>query len=225
MKNLKLLSPEILNYYKFSSVPNIAIIGNGGATPQDDEELDQADVVVRFNNFASRQGIKNTKDPNRCDILFTHFDLHSHTCNPSDVVIAIPYPFKIKQVIERSKKWYPNARLWMVNPYLNYQLCRELDLNSEGFKHPLPSLGMTGLYHMLEWPARFYIGGFNWYFNDGKIQNQPITMKSFPSNFNHFYVKEIHWAIQNAYGKLNIKFSDSCKQILNQVKTILDHEP
>lgn len=214
-RNLKLLHPEILCHQT-----KVAIIGNAGTTPQDEKEISKADIVVRFNNYATRGGITHPADRLRCDILFTTTDLHSSGANPKEVVIGIPSPFKQEQVIRNLDMWYPRARYWMVNPYLNYELCKELELNSNGAQHPLPSVGFTALWHMQDWNACFYIGGFNWYVDLIKdtVQNKPIDLKILPSNFNHFYIKELNWIIRNLKRKKNILFSDSCMKILDHVE-------
>lgn len=224
-KNLKIFDRDLLWYLKggkpnCSLIPKIAIIGNAGVTQQDNEKIDQADVVVRFNNFATRERITHSSDRFRCDVLFTTTDLHSNGSRPSDVVIGIPSPFKQDQVLRNLPRWYPESRYWMVNPYENYRLCQELELQSDGSKHPLPSIGFTALWHMRDWTEEIYIGGFNWYVDLQKdtVQNKPIDPSILPSNFNHFYIKELAWIIKHLKPKKNILFSDACLKILNHVE-------
>jgi hypothetical protein len=220
--DLKIFNESIIQTGLFvkGKRPKIAIIGNAGVTDQDDEEIDKADFVVRFNNYATREAIRHSRNPVRCDILFTHFDLHSQGVKPKNVVIGIPYPFKADRVFKKQFEWYKNSHLWMVNPYKNLMLCQELELKSEGWEHPLPSLGFTALYHMRYFNADIYIGGFKWYADTLKkeIQGVPIHKPDERTNLNHFYRKEAKWICQNLKNKLNIKFSDSCNRILKMAE-------
>lgn len=221
LQHLSLLSHQILPpLAQKGKRIKIAIIGNAGANKQDQEAVKQADLVVRFNNYATREGISHTEDRFRCDILFTHMDLHSMGCKPKHVVIGIPYPFKAKDIIQKSERWYSDSKMWMVNPYLNLQLCDELGLKSDGFAHPLPSLGFTALWHLQDFPCDFYIGGFNWYHRpvDGTIQNLSFDKAAKATHFNHYYLKEANWIFKNLYPKLNIKFSDYCQQALHSIQ-------
>lgn len=219
-ENLRILNEDILSYYPKQK---IAIIGNAGVTQQDNEAIDQADVVVRFNNYATREGITHSKDRHRCDMLFTTTDLHSSNSHPKDIVIGIPSPFKQDQVLRNIPKWYPDSRYWMVNPYTNYLLCKELGYQSNGTHHPLPSIGLTALYHLRNFPCEIYIGGFQWYFDwqNKTVQGCSVTLKNLPTNFNHFYIKEMEWIIKNLKSKKNILFSDQSKRILDYVESKL----
>ncbi len=222
MNNLKMLSELILNPYDNLGKKTIAIVGNGGISESENAIIDNADCVVRFNNYATRQGIPKTKDPFRCDILFSTFDLHSEGSNPCDVVIGIPYPFKAQEIFDKPKKWYPKSTHWMVNPYLNMKCCEDLGSNSMGHQHPLPSLGTTALWHMHKWDANFYITGFNWYYDGlGRFQDWDLRNKNYPKNWNHNYPKEVEWALRNLLGKNNIIFSDKCFEILKVANKIL----
>jgi len=222
MKNLRLLNSEILaNYPKHSS---FAIIGNAGITPSEQKIIDGCDGVIRFNNYATREGIDKPRDPYRCDILFSTFDLHSAGSTPSDVVIGIPFPFKAEEICSKPSKWYPGARHWMVDPYKNMKMCKEMQIDSLGASHPLPSIGFTALYHLHNWPIHFYVCGFNWYFNKetGRLQGKEISDMNFPKNWNHCYMKECLWIIKNLMSKNNIIFSPDCLWILNYIKKKLE---
>lgn len=225
MKKLNISSDKILDEYflkSFQGKPKIAIIGNAGITDEDQEAIDEANIVIRFNNFATRENIRHSKNPYRCDILFTTFDLHSRNAKIKDVVVGIPYPFKHARIIEKFPQWYPTARQWMVNPYENYRLCQELGLDSDGYAHPLPSLGFTALWHLQDFDASIYIGGFEWYVNTDEklIQKRKIT-DPLPTHFNHYYLKEVQWILKNLRPKLNVKFSARCNQILDLVQSEL----
>lgn len=214
MNNLQLLNQSIVKHY--NKCITIAVVGNAGVKPEDETIVNRSDVVVRFNNYSTRHGITQLQDKARCDILFSTFDLHSHDAKPKDIVIGIPYPFKAAEIVDKPDKWYPNARHWMVNPYENLKLCQELGLNSEGYKHPLPSIGFTALWHMRNWPFRFYVCGFSWYWNKETqlFQNHHLSNKNYPKQWNHSYPKEVEWIMRNLWGKENFTFSSECCRLL-----------
>lgn len=221
--HLRILDTSILRKSK-----NVVILGNGGTSHEDDKALESADCVIRFNNYATRAGINLPKERTRCDLLFTTFDLHSQGSRPSDVVIGIPSPFKISNIIEKSYLWYPNSTLWTVNPYWNWMMCHELKIDSEGWKHPFPSVGFTCLWHfhrmgLFDEDRKFHIGGFNWYYDPKTkmIQNHTIGNRQYPSHWNHNYHKEIEWTILNLMEKMNINFSMNCQAILHYTKKCL----
>jgi len=224
VKNLKILSPEILDKYGIGITPTLAIVGNGGVSLEDEENIMTADCVIRFNNYASRENITKTKDRLKCDILFSTFDLHSQGSNPRDVVVGIPYPFKAKDVQRKQELWYPKAQKWMVNPYENMDLCDELGLNSVGYHHPLPSLGLTALYHLNKMNCNMFVCGFAWYYDEqrGLFQKHHLKNKNYPSVWNHNYCKELIWILDNLYGKPNVSFSKSCTRLLSIARSQLN---
>jgi hypothetical protein len=224
MNNLKLVDESILYKYKASKArPKIVIIGNSGSYAEDEDFINDADCVVRFNNYATRGGISHTQDPKRCDILFSTLDLHSSGSLPKDVVIGIPYPFKAKEIPSKIEKWYPKSNHWMVDPYKNMELCSELGLGSLGYAHPLPSIGLTALWHMYKWDAEFYVAGFAWYHDPktNKFQNWDLKNKNYPKTWNHFYPLEIEWIIKNLIPKNNFIFSKSCTKIIKIAQDLL----
>lgn len=224
MKNLRILHQSVLDRYSVEKSRMIAIVGNAGIGPDDEEMINAADCVVRFNNYATRENVVKTLDPFKCDILFSTFDLHSNGCKPNDVVIGIPYPFKAKEINLKPQRWYPNANHWMVNPYLNMEMCAEMSINSLGHAHPLPSIGFTALWHMRNWPGQFYVCGFNWYnTGHGQFQNHDIRNTNYPSNWNHNYNKEVRWILANLASKNNFIFSSECARILMTAKQVLSN--
>lgn len=214
MNNLELLSPRILDNYKPN--PLIAIVGNSGINDIDDNIIENADIVVRFNDYATRDKIQHTKDKYLCDILFSTFDLHSVGSKPKDVVIGIPFPFKADQIYHKPKKLYPSSRVWMVNPYLNMNMCKEMNIDSLGACHPLPSIGFTALWHLHTFPCNIFIAGFNWYYDKKTklFQGLDLKNKNYPENWNHNYPKEIEWILKYLYYRDNIIFSSECKSVL-----------
>ncbi len=163
-------------------------------TPEDEREILKATHVVRFNNYATRAGIVKTQDPLRCDILFTTYDLHSQKATPSHVVIGIPFPFKAKSIIYKMDKWYPDSNHWMVNPYMNMVMCEEFGIESEGYAHPIPSIGCTALWHLSKLKCDIYVGGFNWYhLKDDIFQGRSLTDKAKRNYLNHDYHQEIRY--------------------------------
>lgn len=217
MKDLRILNESIIAPLH-RRLPKIAVVGNAGVSPEDNDLIKDADVVVRFNNFATRDKIAHLEDKTKCDILFTTFDLHSSTAKPMDVVIGIPFPFKAKEVLLKSNRWYPNARKWMVNPYLNLQMLLDLKVkDSMGYAHPFPSIGTTALWHMKEWNAEFYVMGFGWYYDPQtyRFQGWDLKNKNHPKTWNHDYLNEVEWAVRELFLKRNnFMFSPSCRKIL-----------
>lgn len=226
MKQLKILSDDILAPYRAASPRKkiqVAVVGNSGVTDDDEDFINDADCVVRFNNYATRDGITHTKDRKKCDILFSTFDLHSAGTTPKDVVVGIPYPFKAREIYGKPARWYPKARTWMVNPYENMSMCAEMKIDSLGFAHPVPSIGFTALWHMKDWDVEFYIAGFSWYYDSKthKFQNWDLKNKSYPKTWNHNYPKEIEWIIKNLMPKNNIIFSPGCSKLLAIARHLL----
>lgn len=217
MNNLKILSDDIIGYQNFDSPPLVVVVGNGGVSEEDEKWIKDADFVVRFNNYGTREKITHTKDPLRCDILFSTFDLHSQNARPKHVVIGIPYPFKAEQIDPKPKRWYPNSQLWMVNPYENMNMCKELKIDSLGASHPLPSIGFTAIWHMRNWRVNFYITGFNWYYDEetGLFQRHHLSIKNYPKHWNHNYPKEIIWILNNLRNNPFYIFSDKCNRLLD----------
>jgi hypothetical protein len=197
-------------------------VGNAGVNDEEDKTISESSRVVRFNNYGTRENVKKTNDKLLCDILFSTFDLHSQGANPKDVVIGIPFPFKQESISNKAPRWYPKSNIWMVNPYLNAEMCRELKVTSNGSQHPLPSIGFTALWHMKDWKNEFYVCGFEWYFNGAdKFQNWDLRNANYPTNWNHNYPKEIRWILENLYKKKNnFIFSKRCQHLLNLAQTI-----
>lgn len=224
INQLQILSPEIFKKYSTSDRGRIAIIGNAGVDAYDNKWVHESDCVIRFNNFATRQDITHLQRRKRCDILFTHLDLHSQGVEPTDVVIGIPFPFKPDNIIKNLDKWYPDSNIHMVNPYWNYMMCQELGIESEGWKHPLPSLGTTCLWHLKRMGINInfdiYVCGFNWYFDHStnKMQNYPLNHQPRPKHFNHDYWIESSWIVNNLLPHEGWHFSPSCLAVLNKVK-------
>lgn len=220
MNNLKLFNKDILNLHgKRRNSHSIAVIGNGGVTPEDESMINSADVVIRFNNYATREGVRKPQDRFKCDILFSTFDLHSHGATPKDVVIGIPFPFKSKEIYDKPSRWYPKSRHWMINPFENERMCQELQIDSNGTHHPLPSLGFTALWHMRDWTNQIYVSGFNWYYDPTtrRVQKWDMRNTEYPNHWNHNYPKEVRWIINHLLPKNNIIFSSACSKILKSV--------
>lgn len=219
MNNLKIFDKSILRPYVIGAkkAPTIAIVGNSGVFKEDQDRIRNADCVIRFNNYATRENIKPTNDRFKCDILFSTLDLHSNQSKPRDVVIGIPYPFKAAEIPKKLNDWYYSSRHWTVNPYLNMKMCEELKIDSLGHAHPIPSIGFTALWHMEDWHLDIFVAGFSWYFNEEKktFQGWDLKNKNYPTNWNHNYPKEVEWIIKNLRQKNNIIFSNSCNRILD----------
>lgn len=225
MNDMKVNSLKLLSQDIFKGKKLICIVGNGGVSAEDQKIIDKSDCVIRFNNYATRENINKTTNPFKCDVLFTTFDLHSNGCEPEHVVAGIPYPFNAERIIERFDVWYPHSTPWMVNPYWNLLMCKELSINSDGWKHPFPSIGFTCLWHLnrMALGNAFYICGFNWYFDwSTKLcQGHHFGKEKYPSNWNHCYPNEVKWITENMMDRININFSIECKKILNYAKACL----
>lgn len=223
MKNLKILSEGILDKYKQTKnhIPTLAVVGNGGISPEDEERINDCDVIVAFNNYLTRENIRKRKHAAKCDILFSTLDLHSVGSDPRDVAICIPAPFHIKEIPKKMNQWYPKANHWMVNPYENAVFCEELGLNSLGYAHPLPSAGLTALYYLSKMPCKMFICGFQWYYSEetGLFQKHHLGNKNYPGHWNHSYPQELGWIIDNLYGRSGIQFSESCCRLLDIAKS------
>lgn len=216
--NLAILRSDLLLKRK------VCIVGNGGVTIEDEKKIEEADIVIRFNNYATRKGITQARNQ-RCHMLWTTFDLHSLNIAPRYVVAGIPFPFHAEHIISRCHRWYPDADMMMVNPYWNFMMCKELEIKQDddhlGWRHPFPSLGFTCLWHLNRMgvfeSSKVYICGFNWYFDwSTKLcQGRELTKKDDPAHYNHNYAKEIEWIVKNLLHKMNINYSNSCKQILD----------
>lgn len=227
MKVLDRLS--ILNTRAFRQATTIAVVGNGGISEEDNEIIEASDCVVRFNNYATRKDIEYTKDKFRCDVLFSTFDLHSNGADPGSVVIGIPFPFHQKEVARKIQKWYPRSAPYCLNPYINAELCGEIGLDSEGHKHPIPSIGFTAVWHihrlmafMRNWNPNIHVAGFNWYSDKDKltIQNRRITLPK-AGHFNHHYREEMAWMINNIMLNDQWSFSGECFDILQAFQPYL----
>lgn len=216
---LKILNSQVFNRNR------IAIVGNGGVNAADNREL-KGRYIIRFNNYATRQGVEHPRERYTCDCLFTTLDLHSVGSKPDHVVIGIPFPFKAEEIIEKVGKWYSNSHLHTVNPYWNLLMCRELGIPSDGFKHPFPSIGFTALWHLhrmgllASHATDIYICGFNWYFDwrTKLCQGKEFGLTEYPSHWNHNYPNEVKWIVENLLGKININFSFDCRKILEFAK-------
>lgn len=204
----------------FGDAGRIALVGNGTVEEESTAKITAADVVVRFNNWASRKECIEQTLPHgslRCDLLVTHFDLHSDNmgqggvARPKLVVIGIPAPFQIDAIPAKLDRLHPDAVAAMVHPYWNRDLCRELGIESLGFKHPLPTLGLTAIYHLarMRLSAEFYVCGFDWHFDPAtdSIQGVSLQAERLPGHFNHWYAREAAWISRGLYGSPQWQFS------------------
>lgn len=207
LDNLKIL--QLNDFLNISRIENaqydIAIVGNTKLSDEDRENIDRSNCIVRFNNYATREELVGygTSDRFAASVLFTTFDLHSHSCDPRIVVAGIPWPFKQESIYQKFPKWYPNAEARMVNPWLQAKMCKQLNIKSEGFKHPFPSIGFTCLWHLYQqlqdrstlFRPRIYVCGFEWYYKDGLFQGYHMKQINQPSHVNHYYPNELRWCL------------------------------
>jgi hypothetical protein len=205
----------------------VAVIGNGGLSPEDQAIIDEADCIIRFNNYATRDGIQYSADRFQCDMLWTTGDLHSEGAEPRAVVLGIPFPFKCEEMPRRIEKWYGGCTAYMVNPYWNLKMNQELKTGTQGWKHPFPSIGFTCLWHIYNlfikvpnFKASVFIAGFNWYWDEDtkRIQKWDMTREDYPNVWNHNYPREVRWIIEKLLDHPQFSFSESCWRILMTVK-------
>lgn len=219
---MKINSLQILNPQAFAGAKRIAIVGNAGVNYIEAEQIEQCDHVIRFNNFATRAGIEHMDNKHLCHTLVTHFDLHSIHVSPKNVVIGIPFPFNAERIVRQLDIWYPKSTPYMVNPYMNMQMCEELKINSGGYHHPLPSLGFTTLWHLskMNINSSFFVAGFNWYYDEdtNQMQGYRLNHQPRPTHFNHDYWIESSWISKHLFGLPKWKFSKRCERILHKVK-------
>lgn len=206
---------EILNrrvfFQRFINVGRIVFVGNGPTEAADQEAVEKADLVVRFNNWGSRNGLVHNV-PRRCDMVFLNGDCHTTNIHKEDVgdpgmaVMAIPYPHHATDGDKLLTTFYKNAVLTQVNPFWLRDLCNRLNYKSDGTKHPLPTVGLVGMYMLnkLVPDAHFYVCGFSWHYDPAtnKVQGFDVNMPKLPTHFNHWYVRELvyvarafsHWS-------------------------------
>jgi hypothetical protein len=214
LDKLKILS---INDFDANRIPNplydIAIVGNTKLSDEDRDSIDRSNCIVRFNNYATREELigHGTTDRFSASVLFTTFDLHSINSSPGVVVAGIPWPFKQENVADKFKKWYPFAKARMVNPWWQSEMCNQLNIKSEGYKHPFPSIGFTCLWHLFRelqdissvFRPKIYVCGFEWYYKDGLFQGYSMKKTDQPSHVNHYYPNELRWClnkeVQEAY--------------------------
>ena len=226
VKRIKILDPSAFQHAK-----TIVIAGNAGLKESDKRVIDSAECVVRFNNHATRKGIGHLINTYRCDTLFTTFDLRSKDSNPKAVVVGIPFPFKCGSIKEKLHKWYNASDPYVINPYLNLDLIKDLGLSdkSMGYAHPIPSVGFTAIWHLfrllefrVDWKPMVHVCGFNWYSDIDNLTIQdrkPNAPRAW--HFNHHYREEMKWIIENLMDNPNWSFSDECFKILSTFKNHL----
>ena len=230
ISQLRMLSSRIFTDLELGS-GTVAIVGNGVVEEDSTPIILGSKVVVRFNDYNRRRTYRS-ESTKRCDVLCTHYDAHPFAGEngfdiPKSVVIIIPAPFKTDRISEYSDRWYADQDLYMVNPYLNRMLCVELGLNSDGCRHPLPTAGMTALYHLSNLGGKFYIAGFDWHvdFDNETIDRRPIELEKRQHNWNHFYASEARWVHKNLFGRDNIYFSERSRRAMEIVGRHVDDSP
>lgn len=213
----------------------IAVVGNGPIHAGDQQRIEESDLVVRFNDWNRRSKFRTALYGQRCDFLFTQFDSDHNPAElkapPRDVCIAIPSPFHQDAVMDKLDGWYADSRLWMFNPYTMRHLCRDvLRLrNSDGTTHPIPTVGFQFLWQLDRWLDESYgstvfVTGFTWHVDQemataGRV---PIISDVFPNTYNHSYLREVKWTVENLLGRPGWDFGKLSIEALNYVKTTLE---
>ena len=208
---------------------NVAVVGNGPITQECKAMIDSADLVVRFNNWNCRSEYSSRISGKRCDLLFTHGDLREAGRSkgfepPTTVVIAIPAPFKIDRLQTCIQTWWPDSQVVMVNPYFISDACRALQLESDGWSHPMPTVGFSFLYHLWRFPTNpdgsIYVTGFDWHIDqiNGTAGRVCVKSNTMPSHFNHSYLRESKWCARNLIPNPRWSFSPIAEESLRFVR-------
>lgn len=210
----------------FSSAKYIVFVGNGPTDAADQVHIDNADIVVRFNNWGSRNGLVHNVS-RRCDMVFLNGDCHTTNIGKEDVgapkaaIMAIPYPHHAVDGDRLLSRFYPQALHAQVHPFWLRDLCKHLGYKSDGTKHPLPTVGLVGMYmlHKIVPDVNFYVCGFSWHFDPAtdQIQKHSFDQDPLPTHFNHWYVRELVYICRRFYCVPHWRFSSIAVQALNRV--------
>lgn len=230
MLELDIFNKRLLEEVFGTSIGCIAVVGNGPVDPVDKSIIEGADVVMRFNNWGSRTDgwcqDNLEKVGGRCDIMLGNFDIHTTNIGQRDITapkiatLAIPTPHNIDRA-SHFERFYPDARASMVNPFWVYQCCQELGLASVGHEHPMPTVGMTGLYHLhhMKLDTVFFVTGFSWHYDrkEDTVQGIDIGAENLPTYWNHFYIKELVWVSRNLLDDPRWSFGPQAEEALQRV--------
>lgn len=221
---------EILNKRSFNAcfprASYITFVGNGPTDRADQKFIDAADIVVRFNNWGSRTELVHNVS-RRCDMVFLNGDCHTTNIGKDDVtdpkmaVMAIPYPHHAQDGDKLLGRFYKQAMWAQVNPFLLRDLCISLNYKSDGTKHPMPTVGLVGMYMLQKIvpQANFYVCGFSWHYDPAtdRVQRHEINQDPLPTHFNHWYVRELVYVCRHFYCVPHWRFSSIAVQALLRV--------
>lgn len=223
----KVFSLKLLGMDTFDHQKTIAVVGNGPLSPGDRERIESADVVIRFNDWNRRRDFDEARAGTRCDFLFTQFDANPSGPAPETVCVAIPAPFHIDRIIEKSEEWYRESSLLAFNPYVMRIMCRDvLRLDSEGCKHPIPTVGFQMLYWLHLWSrdynmgAEIFVTGFTWHVDIETATAAKIHLltDTVPRGYNHTYLREVKWLAGNIVENRRFQFSEKTRDALYYVR-------
>ncbi|QDV52173.1 class I SAM-dependent methyltransferase [Gimesia fumaroli] len=232
IEELQLFNLETIQ--KIGSHENIAIVGNGPVSKTCLARINESDIVVRFNDWNRRKNYSSELSGTRCDLLFTHYDINPILGQksfpiPKCVTIAIPSPFHCDRIIEFTEKWYSTCRISMVNPYINRLICEVLGLNSEGWKHPLPTVGFTFLFNLwiqlrdTDSIKHCYVTGFDWRvdISTKTVERVDVSGSELPEHYNHSYLRESKWVCRNLFTDSRFEFSPLAEKALGFMSNYL----
>jgi hypothetical protein len=211
----------------FPNTQTIAVVGNGPVSPEDGEHVAKANVVVRFNNWASRGSIDQPGIPKRADIVFTNGGSHSSIksqVHPTLVVLANPYPHYWDTADRDLMRFYPQSHLTHINPFWMRDLCKSLNYDSKGYAHPLPTVGLVGIYALMKISKtmNYFITGFTWGYDEvaDTIQGHKLDNDSRckEKKFNHNFFRELLWTSRSIEHISTVKFSTRSKTALDRVR-------
>jgi len=216
----------------FGEFKSICVVGNGPLSSRDvtqlSSKLHSSDIVVRFNDWNRRRSFDINKYGTRCDLNFNHLDscpiITGKFQKPKSVVIAIPAPFHYDSIPKKIESFGSEIdSISMVNPYINYLMCQDLKLESNGCGHPIGTVGFTFLYHMFRilsisnYDCNVFVTGFSWRFDNQTKKFDQSCINNFQhiKCQNHSYVSEFCWVYDNLRNDHRFEFSNTAADIFN----------
>lgn len=214
----------------FPDAEKICIVGSGPVTPADRMWVDNADIVIRFNNWGSRSGLYDAQEAvgGACDLVVLNGDMHTTNIGTKDItmpklaVLGIPFPHNYKNIPKTMEKFYPESHMAITNPYEIGNACENiLQMEGLGLKHPgIPTMGFVALYTLfkMDLPYSYYVTGFDWHYDvySDTLDGYPFTMPP-PTKLNHEYRREALWVYDEIYSLYNWRFSERCIEVFDRI--------
>jgi len=216
------------------------VVGNGPIHKDDRKHIDDATIVIRFNDWNRRKDYDEQLAGDVVDFLFTQMDISDDPDKRAaggddpDVCVAIPYPFHCDAIIDKVETCFPDSQIYLFNPYSMRLICRDvLRLRSSvGFAHPIPTVGFQMLYFLWQHTKKsegypeIFVTGFTWHVDPVKrsIGNVPADSDNFPDTYNHSYLREAKWCAENLIGRKNFRFGRLTQESLYWTRWFTDDQ-